>query len=235
MSAPFVLLATARELPPGDAWLRPRERAALVRLRAPRRRRDFRLGRFAAKQALALLEGCEGVEAQRRFEVLPARGGAPLAFREGAPLDVTLSISHSDGWAAAGVQRGCGRLGCDLERVEARSPAFVEDYFTRGEQEFVAAGRERDRPLRATLVWSAKEAVMKALGEGLRLPPPEVAVVPGLGPLSPAGWWSFSASHPAGATDLVGFWRATKGFVLTVAGELDEPRLVESGDPGSRS
>jgi 4'-phosphopantetheinyl transferase len=199
-------------------------------LRAPRRRRDFRLGRFAARRALAL---GDGAGAEQRFEVRPAPWGAPLAFRDGAPLPVTLSISHSDGWAVAGVGRG--RLGCDLEQVAARSPTFVEDYFTRSEQEFVAAGRDCDRPLRATLVWSAKEAVMKALGQGLRLPPHEVAVVPAVGPVSPAGWRSFSVSHPAGATDLQGFWRATEGFVLTVAGELGEPRLVESRDPGPGS
>ena len=232
MSMPFVLLATARELPPGDEWLRPGERAALVRLRAPRRRRDFRLGRFAAKRALALLDGSDGVEALRRFEVRPAPGGAPLAFRDGAALPVSLSISHSDGWAAACVQSGIGRLGCDLERVAARSGAFVEDYFSECEQAFAAAGPASERQGRATLVWSAKEAVMKALGEGLRLAPRAVEVLPTAGPTSPAGWRSFSVSAPPNATDLRGSWRVTGGFLLTVAGGLDEPRLVEPCSPG---
>lgn len=233
MSVPCVLLASARELPPGEAWLRSRERAALVRLRAPRRRRDFRLGRFVAKRALALLEGREGIEAALRFEVRPAPGGVPTAFRDGARLDVALSIAHSDGWAAAGVQRGRGPLGCDLERVEGRSPAFVEDYFTSREQEFVAAVGERDRALRATLVWSAKEAVMKALGEGLRLPPSAVEALPTLSPGSPAGWRTFSVSLASGPAGLRGFWRDTGGFVLTVAGGPDEPRLVDARDAGA--
>ena len=233
MSAPLVLLAAARDLPPGNTWLRPGERAALVRLRAPKRRRDFRLGRFVARRALALLENGDGLEALHRFEVRPAAGGAPMAFCEGAPLEVALSISHSDGWAAAGVQRGRARLGCDLERVDERSPGFIGDHFSRTEQEFVSAGGAAERPLRATLVWSAKEAVMKALGEGLRLAAPAVAVMPTLDPSTPGGWSTFAVSHPAEAAGLRGFWRQLGPLVLTLAGELEEPRLV--GSPGLES
>jgi 4'-phosphopantetheinyl transferase len=228
MSGPLLLLAAASALPPGDEWLRPRDRALLLRLQAPKRRRDFRLGRYAAGRALAALEGREGAEAQERFEVRPAPGGAPLAFCDSAPLAVTLSISHSEGFAVAGVQPGSGPLGCDLERVEARSPAFVEDYFTRSEQAFVAAGPEGERPWRATLLWSAKEAVMKALGEGLRLPPRAVEVRIAPGPASPAGWRTFSVVHPPAATRLRGSWRASGEFLLAVAGGLEEPRLVET-------
>jgi 4'-phosphopantetheinyl transferase len=131
------------------------------------------------------------------------------------------------------VQRGRARLGCDLERVEERSPGFIADHFSRSEQEFVAAGAIHDRPLRATLVWSAKEAVMKALGEGLRLAAPEVVVMPTLGPSTPSGWSTFGVSHPPEATGLGGFWRHLGPFVLTVADELEEPRLV--GSPGLES
>jgi 4'-phosphopantetheinyl transferase len=226
VSRPLVLLAAASELPPGEEWLRPTERATLLRLRVPKRRRDFRLGRFAAKRAMALLDGCEKAFALRRFEVRPAPGGAPLAFRDGAPLAVGLSISHSDGWASAAVHRGTRPLGCDVERIEARSAAFLEDYLTPSERAFAVSGPEIEHPLRATLVWSAKEAVMKALGEGLRLAPASVEVIPALHPVSEAGWRSFSVSAPPTAADLHGFWRAVGELVLTVAGGPAEPRLV---------
>ena len=230
MTTPLVLLTAARELPPDDDWLRPAEHANLRCLRWPERRRDFRLGRFAAKRALALFTGCDGALARRRFEVRPAPGGAPQAFRDEAPLAVALSLSHSDGWASAAVQRGTGPLGCDLERIAARSPAFLEGYLTSNEREFVGKGPESERPLRATLVWSAKEAVMKALGEGLRLAPASVEVVPATDPVSGAGWRRFSVSSPYCAAGLQGFWRAVRDFVLTVAGGPDEPRLA--GNPG---
>jgi 4'-phosphopantetheinyl transferase len=232
MTAPLVLLTAARELPPGDDWLGPAEQAILRGLRWPERRRDFRLGRLAAKRALALVAGCDGALARRRFEVRPAESGAPQAFRDGAPLAVALSLSHSNGWASAAVQRGSGPLGCDLERIAARSAAFLGGYLTSNEREFVAKGPESERPLRATLVWSAKEAVMKALGEGLRLAPASVEVVPATGPVSGAGWRRFSVSAPGAAAGLQGFWRAVRTLVLSVAGRSDEPRLA--GNPTHR-
>lgn len=226
MTTPLVLLAAAFELPPGDEWLRPAEQATLLRLRVPKRRRDFRLGRFAAKRAMALCGECEGAFSRRHFEVRPAPGGAPLAFCDGAPLGVALSISHSDGWAAAAVQRGTGSLGCDLERIEERSSAFLEDYLTPSERAFVTSGPESERPLRATLAWSAKEAVMKALGEGLRLAPASVEILPAIHPVSETGWRHFSVSAPPTAAGLRGFWRVVGKLVLTVAGGLGEPRLA---------
>jgi 4'-phosphopantetheinyl transferase len=236
MTAPLVLLTAARELPPGDDWLGPAEQAILRGLRWPERRRDFRLGRLAAKRALALVAGCDGALARRRFEVRPAPGGVPQAFRDEAPLAVALSLSHSHGWASAAVLRGTGPLGCDLERIEARGPAFLDAYLTWSEREFVGkGGAESERPLRATLVWSAKEAVMKALGEGLRLAPASVEVLPATGPVSEAGWRRFSVSAPSTAPGLQGFWRAVGEVVLTVAGGSDEPRFAGSVSPECRS
>jgi 4'-phosphopantetheinyl transferase len=226
MTAPLVLLTAERELPPDDDWLQPAEQAILRGLGWPRRRRDFRLGRLAAKRALALVAGGDGAHDRRRFEVRPAPGGAPQAFRDGAALAVALSLSHSHGRAVAAVQRGSGPLGCDLERIAARGPAFLEEYLTPGEREFVGNGPEGERPLRVTLVWSAKEAVMKALGEGLRLAPPSVEAVPAMGPVSEAGWRRFFVSAPDAAAGLPGFWRTVRELVLTVAGGPGEPRLA---------
>ena len=226
MSASLVLLAAAFELPSGEEWLRPAERATLLRFRAPKRRRDFRLGRFAVKRALAFLEGGEGAGDLQRFEIRRAPGGAPVAFRDGVPLGVALSISHSEGWAIAAVSHGTDRLGCDLERIEARSRAFLEDYFSAAEQAFVEAGPTDEVARRATLLWSAKEAVMKALGQGLRLPPAAVRVVPDPDRSSSAGWRTFAVQAPPTATNLRGFWRLFGDFVLTVAGGPDRPLLI---------
>jgi 4'-phosphopantetheinyl transferase len=226
VSGPLVVLVPASDLAPHEDWLGPIERAALRRFRAPKRRRDLRLGRFAAKRALAVLFAGEGGCDLLRFEIRPAPGGAPLAFHDGVPLDVGLSISHSDGWAVAAVSRGAEPLGCDIERVAGRSRAFLGDYFSRVEQAFVEGGGADDVARRATLLWSAKEAVMKALGQGLRLPPAAVRAMPDPGEPPGSGWGTFSIQAPPTATKLNGFWRPLGDFVLTVACGPDRPLLL---------
>jgi len=50
---PRYLLAEAAEVPADDTWLAPSEEAFQRRLHIPHRRADWRLGRWAAKRALA--------------------------------------------------------------------------------------------------------------------------------------------------------------------------------------
>ena len=64
-----------------------------------------------------------------------------------------------------------GRVGIDLERIEHRPSASSGDWFDPSEQALVG-----DDPERQTLVWTIKEAVLKALGAGLALPPRDVVV-----------------------------------------------------------
>ena len=49
------------EVPPGEDWLSARERRALSRLSVPKRRAEWRLGRWAAKAAVAACLGAESV------------------------------------------------------------------------------------------------------------------------------------------------------------------------------
>jgi phosphopantetheinyl transferase len=69
-----------------------------------------------------------------------------------------------------------------------------------------------DAALAATLVWSAKESVMKALREGLRIPPRAVEVSPERGPAD--GAWRPFAAHGPGQDAWQGWWKAEAGFVL---------------------
>jgi len=64
-----------------------------------------------------------------------------------------------------------GRVGIDLEPIEHRSAALSGDWFDPSEQLLVG-----DDPVRQSLVWSIKGAVLKALGTGAALPAREVLV-----------------------------------------------------------
>jgi 4'-phosphopantetheinyl transferase EntD len=120
---------------------REEERLA-VGLRA-RRRRDFLLGRFAARRALDQLGGPAG-------PVLTERG-APLF-----PAPAAGSISHSSGVAVALAGRAAA-LGVDVElrRLSERGARYI---CAPEELRWIAGDADR-----ATVLFSAKESVYKAL------------------------------------------------------------------------
>lgn len=141
------------EVPDGDEWLGPRERALLTPMRVGPRRDSFRLGRYAAKRLLG------------EVEVLPDGDRVPWAYRGEAALPVTLSLSHRAGVAVCAAVAGAAALGCDVERVEPRSPAFIRDFLTPAERAACIAAS--DSAACANLIWSAKESALKALRVGL--------------------------------------------------------------------
>jgi phosphopantetheine--protein transferase-like protein len=65
-----------------------------------------------------------------------------------------------------------GRIGLDAERIEVRSPSFASSWLSPGERSLSSAD-----PARETAIWTVKEAVLKALGQGMALPSGEVEVV----------------------------------------------------------
>src|ERR1700758_1908264 len=158
-------------LPPGEQWLAPREAASLAGLRYTKRRPDFLLRRLVAKHAVASVTGRSNHPAALAgIEIRNAPSGAPYVYVDGAPIDVSVSISDRAGWAVCVTSpMGSPVVGCDLELVEPRSPGFVCDFLTAAEQQLVAScavGDERDAV--ANLIWSAKESALKVLRVGLR-------------------------------------------------------------------
>ncbi len=165
-----------------NAILGRREREYLAGLRTPDQRQLLWLaGRLAAKEAvLALLRRRQSVGVPPAdVEVLPDERGRPvvsgrwLADPAEAPL---VSIAHDDETAVAVAwwpvvssptrTTGALGLGIDLERRRPRE-RYAGVAFTREEASIVeSAGPERadEWALRA---WCAKEAVAKALGQGL--------------------------------------------------------------------
>ena len=165
------------DLPAHNDWLSAGEAACLDTMRIPKRRADWRLGRWTAKRAVAV---CRRLPADlyslSQIEVRPAPSGAPEVFLRGQPSAVAISLSHSCGTALCALAESGVRLGCDLEAVEPRGPAFVTDYFTAAEQELIAHADAAERPQLVTLLWSAKESALKAIAEGLRLDTRDVDV-----------------------------------------------------------
>jgi 4'-phosphopantetheinyl transferase len=203
------------DVPWHDSWLSEREREVVSRLRVDKRRSDWRLGRWAAKSVVASWRGVP-LDA---IEVLAAPDGAPEALIDGRAASVALSLSHRAGWALATVCDAPAALGCDLELVEARSPAFARQWLRPVERELVGELRGERRDLAANLLWSAKEAASKAHREGLRLNVQQASVSPGPLTRAPGPWQPLRVVWEGGAVEL-GWWRQESSWLMTIVSDL---------------
>jgi 4'-phosphopantetheinyl transferase len=210
------------DVPDHDGWLTPRERAVLERLKVPKRRRQWRLGRWTAKVALrAAWRAVCNRDPEPVLEILAAPDGAPELRGTQAAVP-GFSLSHSGDTALCVVARPGVRVGCDLEQVEPRSDAFIQDYFVAQERELVHASAADRRPLVANLVWSAKESALKALRTGLRMDTRRVTVR--WSEEQPDDdWQPIEVSIAGDPQPLVGWWRAAAGSVLTLVSDPPTP------------
>lgn len=164
-------------VPLGNEWLSASEVLRQKSMRFAKRRADWLLGRWTAKNAVAkYLQLPNQLDQLAQIEILSAPSGAPEVFLANHPASITISLSHRNGVAACAVAGSKIALGCDLETIEPRNDAFIADYFTGKEQSLVATGTDRNFVL--ALLWSAKESALKALGTGLRLDTRCVVVCP---------------------------------------------------------
>jgi 4'-phosphopantetheinyl transferase len=202
------------EVPPHDRWLSEREREVLSGLRIAKRRADWRLGRWTAKAAVAAWRRVP----EETVEVAAAADGAPEALIDGEDAAVSLSISHRAGRGLAAVSESPGTVGCDLEVIEPRSPAFLREWLRPTERELVRAQSGWRRDFTANLIWSAKEAATKARRGGLRLNVRQATVeVDGL-PRSPGAWLPLRVVWKEGTIDL-GWWREEPELVMAVVSD----------------
>ncbi|MGO9270857.1 MAG: 4'-phosphopantetheinyl transferase family protein [Terriglobia bacterium] len=194
----YWLEQTEADVPAENDWLSASEAVRLDGLRFAKRRADWRLGRWTAKQALAAYLNMSGdPETLTGMEVRPAPSGAPEVFVANQPAAMTISLSHRAGTAICAVMPAGGALGCDLETIEPRSDGFIADYFTAEEQALVARAPATDRPRLLALLWSGKESALKALRVGLRLDTRCVSVSPVGGPESPGEGGEARLENPA--------------------------------------
>jgi 4'-phosphopantetheinyl transferase len=238
----YWLEQTCADVPPDDDWLRPSETACLNALRIPKRRTDWRLGRWTAKRAVSICLNAPGPpKTLAAIEIRSAASGAPEVFLDNQPAAVTISLSHSNGTALCAVAPPGTELGCDLEIIEPRSEAFVADYFTSDEQVLIARASDADRLRLSTLFWSAKESALKALREGLRLDTRSVTVsltesVPPSAPHEMATAPNFtecrSSWHPlqvhcASGQVFHGWWGQTANLLQTVVAAPAPARPIQ--------
>lgn len=204
--------------PDAGDWLTAGEADRAAAMRFTKRRDEWLLARWTAKQALAAELGlADDSAALARIEIRTIIGGeaqgAPEVFVDGVSSQIGISLTDRAGWAVCTVG-AVDELGCDLELVEPRSEAFVRDFLTPREQAAVADPPvDASRDAVANLVWSAKESALKVLRTGLRRATRSVEV--GFLDGSVDGWRPLRVRTEEGR-EFPGWWRQYGEFLLTV-------------------
>jgi 4'-phosphopantetheinyl transferase len=204
------------------------ETAVYNSLACAKRRGDWLLGRWTAKKLVQAVLDRNG---ERRLSlseisILAATDGAPQVWlgEEGGLVqgDFRVSISHSrDVSLCAFVANSAHLLGADIEWIEPRSQRFADEYFTSREKESVRCAPPAFRDSLITAVWSAKEAALKAVRQGLRVDTRSVECVLPYSPSVSGKWIPFAPRwcDSRAVNDyppLSGWWRIWQGFVLTL-------------------
>ena len=233
-------LVDSNQTPPETRGiLSPSELEKFSTFRFPKRRDEWLLGRWTAKALAHSLPTYQHYRLEQ-IEILTTPQGAPYIQVPGkiTPADC-LTISHSEHLALCALTPGSDlHVGADLEKIEPRTETFILDYFTPAECLIVEAYPVEIRAVVVTLIWSAKEAMLKALRVGLRWDTRmvEVRSMDGLPqPGDAKGEWQrieigeLKSNNRAWSA----WWQRHDQFVLTLAGfaatqaDIQSAHLVE--------
>jgi phosphopantetheinyl transferase (holo-ACP synthase) len=246
IAAPVVIFdcqATPMDLPVGVRWV---SGAPLVA--EPGRRLGYPVPRVSgmrlpislsishsSEMALCALYAVGG-----RWHAAAAAGGRRQVAGGTLPQRQVAGASWQDQAISTGFPTGgLVQVGVDIEGVEARSDSFVQAYFAADEMHWIGQALDDEQALMATITWSAKEAVLKALQLGLTVDTRRVVCLPATGmELTANAEHSWSEVHVQIAPDLLpealrragrlpptsdyewqirGWWRRAGHFVLTLA------------------
>jgi len=220
-------------------FLSPSELQKFSAFRFPKRRNEWLLGRWTAKALVHSIPAYQHYSLDQ-IEIRNALEGAPFVQLPGraAPAEC-LTISHTEKFAVCALATGLDvHVGTDLEKIEARTETFSLDYFTPAERRLVEEYPAETRALVVTLIWSAKESMLKALGVGLRRDTRSVEVH-GLEGRLPGGdghgkWQKIQVGEqPDSRRNWAAWWQRRGSFVLTLAGcaatqaEIQSAQLLE--------
>jgi 4'-phosphopantetheinyl transferase len=234
----WMLVDTPQTPPEPREFLSPAELGKFSAFRFPKRRDEWLLGRWTAKLLAHSLPTFQRTSLDQ-IEIGNTPQGAPfIQLQDGSLPPVCLTISHSGHLAVCALTVDQGlHVGADLEKIEPRSEAFIRDYFTPAECRLVETVPIETRAEVVTLIWSAIESMLKALGVGLRWDTRSVEVRELGGILhgrEQDGWQEIQVGEqkPAERT-WSSWWQRRDTFILTLAGfaatqaEIQPVQLVE--------
>jgi len=154
-----------------DRFVRPRDAARFMAVRAELRRR---LGEATRR-------------APTELDIVADRHGKPRVLGSG----VFFNVSHSHDTALIALSHEAD-VGVDFERVQPIEDSVIDTFFSDGERQALGFLPEDDRLRGIYRVWCRKEALLKGIGIGLTVPLDALSV--SLGPEADVVWtWNGAA------------------------------------------
>ena len=146
-------------------WLDDSERERSQRFISKEVRRRFVLCRAALRENLCSIQGCSNSELSFSYERLEK----PVAYVSGVRMAGDFSVSHSfeNGLLAFSEE---GKIGADIEDRKLRHDIDgpIRDVFSPEEQQALDSAPPSARVDMFFRLWTLKEAIIKATGEGFR-------------------------------------------------------------------
>lgn len=95
--------------------------------------------------------------------------GKPFAECKGCVVDMEFNVSHTDGHGMIALTR-FGRIGVDIQHRNLKTTAerSLQRVFSSDEKQLLSTTKKEQKHIMLLRIWTIKEAVIKALGEGFR-------------------------------------------------------------------
>jgi phosphopantetheine--protein transferase-like protein len=213
-----------------DKYFSLEEQAEYSRFKVIKRQFEWIYSRIISKKMIHQIFEIEKLNLPN-IRILKEETGQPYIYITGqGRLEGKFSLSHSTGYVFCGYSSLKELIfGLDLEKIEERSIEFVQDYFTSREIELYKSLDGNDKKEYTTMVWSAKESVLKTLGLGLAIDTRKVEIIPSDDSSRLTGWNSCSVGLENNMNlNMVVYWQKIDGFIRTICLPEDVPfRLIE--------
>jgi 4'-phosphopantetheinyl transferase len=156
--------------------LNPEERERAARFKFPAPRNQYVISRALLRRALGVYLKIEAREIRFRTT---ANAKPELAADDLRLNDVRFNLSHTQGVTVFAIVRH-RRVGIDVERIRADTNAMelAERFFSHPEVNWLRTQPASEQIASFFSCWTAKEAYIKAQGEGLSLPLGSFGVLP---------------------------------------------------------
>ena len=149
------------------------------KFKIPKRKMEWLFSRWVVKKLVAGSINNINRPAPSLVNIRKMTSGVPYIDIEGMGRVGWLSFSHSNnGVFAAFSTDNTHRFGVDLEYLEEREPLLIEDYFTDSERKWVNTLTGEKKMFLVNLIWSAKEAYLKAVEIGLQMDTRRIEIQP---------------------------------------------------------